>query len=152
MSYMENNELMWWGFDLSNTTHIIKAAKKLMFMCRQSPEYYLWQRRCKVGDYECPICNREFDEAVKAESHHHPKQLYSIIEEKLDEYIMTGLIDQIEPLDFVKEIMKLHEDDKVDYVNLCKGCHELFHAGDWQTINALKALKLNNRGGIENGP
>ena len=134
--YYDEAEEVYYGYDLSTDKGYDNFVKRLVLMARNTPEYKRWSKDCKVRadekmEFECPFCGVEY-EFSRIESHHYPKTLYEIFDYEVQKYIQSGTLneDYITPLEIVKNVMDLHKDNKVEYVNLCKGCHERFHAMD----------------------
>jgi hypothetical protein len=131
-------DVSWWNYNLSIPASYTRCIKQLMKICRYSIEYDYWQRmtKAKADSNACPICNVEYI-YVRAESHHHPKQMFTVIEDILQEHIHNNTIDDIEPLELVKKIMALHLEDRVEHIVLCKACHQKFHSYDPVTVKRV---------------
>ena len=140
MASNQDQGVYWWGYDLSRPQSYTKCIKQLVKICRQSLEYAEWQKQTKrgAGD-QCPICGVEYI-YVRPESHHYPKTLFEVVEEYLQEHIHNNDLDEITPLEFIKEIMDSHLQNRVNYVVLCKSCHEKYHAQDPETLRAVEQL------------
>jgi transcription elongation factor Elf1 len=121
------NSSIWYKFDLSNERQFVKCIKQLEFMIRKSLSYDSWQKRSKYSVDICPICGENF-EFIRPESHHHPETLFTICERVLQKHIDKNDLDDFTDFDICQEIMDLHFAKKVDYVVVCKHCHEKFHA------------------------
>ena len=147
---MNNNDSQssyWWGYDLGKPQAYTKCIKQLVRIARLTPEYAEWQRDSKkdAGD-ECPICGAEYI-YVRPETHHYPLTLFEVIESKMQEYIHSNFIDEITPLQLLKEVMDDHLHDKVANVVLCKACHEKYHAQDPETMKAVEQTYQKKRKG-----
>ncbi len=130
----------WWGYDLSRPQSYTKCIKQLVRIARLTPEYAEWQKESKknAGD-QCPICGVEYI-YVRPETHHYPLTLFEVIESKLQDYIHANSIDLITPLQLIKEVMEDHLHDKIQFVVLCKTCHEKYHAQDPETMRAVEQI------------
>jgi hypothetical protein len=117
---------IWYKYDLSNEKQFVLCIKKLEFMVRKSFSYDSWQKRTKYPVDACPICNDHFD-WVKPETHHHPQTLFDIVEGVLQKHIDLNDIDDFTDFDICQEIMDAHFQKKVNYIVLCKHCHEKYH-------------------------
>lgn len=124
-------DALWYNYNLSDTKEITKCVKQLERVCRSSLEYDDWQRKCKYTDSTvCPICkDNYYDNNSKCESHHHPKTLYDIVENVLDDHLEKNDLDDKTGLQIVQEVMDLHLFNKVQYINICQHCHKKYHAG-----------------------
>lgn len=124
-------DALWYNYDLTEPREITKCIKQLERICRDSLEYDDWQRKCKYTDSTiCPVCDDNYyDNNSKCESHHHPKTLYNIVENILDDHLEKNDLDDKTGLQIVQEIMDLHLFNKVQYINLCQHCHKKYHAG-----------------------
>jgi len=147
---LEELEEVWFGYDISTDKGYDQLIKKLETMCRMSPEYKVWAKDIKMKadeneEYTCPVCNIEYIYG-KMETHHHPKTLYDIVDYELQRYIQANSLNAniITPLGLCNEIMKKHLEDKVAYVNLCKSCHEKFHAMHPEIRDAVHKIYKDN--------
>jgi hypothetical protein len=124
-------DALWYNYDLTEPRDTVKCIKQLERVCRDSLEYDDWQKKCKYKDaLICPICNDDYYENnSKCESHHHPKTLFDIVEEVLEDHLEKNDLDEMTGLSIVQEIMDLHLFKKVSYINLCQHCHKKYHAG-----------------------
>ena len=117
---------IFYGFDLSNEKQFINCIKKFEFMCRKSFSYNSWQKRTKYPVSSCPICGDSF-EFVRPESHHHPQTLFAIVEGILQNHIDSNDLDDFTDFQICDEIMQAHFAKKVQYIVMCKFCHERYH-------------------------
>ena len=133
---------LWYNYDLSDTRDQVKCIKQLERVCRSSLEYDEWQRHCKYKDStDCPVCgDNYYDNNSKCESHHHPKTLYTIVEEILDDHLEKNDIDEQTGIAIVQEIMDKHMLGQVSYINLCQHCHKKYHAGHPDVENKLNEI------------
>jgi len=124
-------DALWYNYDLANAKENIKCIKQLEKICRDSLEYDEWQRRCKYADAKiCPICNDDYYENnSKCETHHHPKTLFDIVENILDNHLEKNDLDDQTGFNVVTEIMDKHMLGQVQYINLCQHCHKKYHNG-----------------------
>ncbi len=130
----------WWGYDLSKPATYSKCIKNLVKQCRTTFEYNIWQKMTKSGCGDtCPICNVEYIYS-RPESHHYPRTLYEVVEAVMQEYIHSNSIDDITPLELIKEIMDLHLANQVDNIVLCKHCHAKYHDMDPETMKQVEQL------------
>ncbi len=120
------NSPIWYKYDLSNQQQFIRCIKQMEFMCRKSFSYDSWQKRTKYPVSSCPICGEEF-QWVKPETHHHPRTLFDIVEGILQKHIDLNDLDDFTDFEIADEIMGAHFAKKVDYIVLCKHCHEKYH-------------------------
>jgi len=116
----------WNGFDLSSDSQYTKMIKKIEFLIRKSFQYDIWQKRSKIGVKECPICEENLY-YVKPESHHYPLTLFDIVDNKLQYLIQKNELDNYDEFDICQMVMHDHIMGQVDFVVLCKQCHEKFH-------------------------
>lgn len=116
----------WMGFDLSKEKHYTMLIKKLEFLIRKSIQYDIWQKRSKIGIQECPICQESLY-YLKPESHHYPETLFDIVDNCLQTHIHENDLDGLNELDIVQEVLTKHMRDNVNYIVLCKQCHEKYH-------------------------
>jgi len=132
-------DALWYDYDMSNQKDINKVIKKLEFMSRSSFEYDEWARKCKWKHaIECPICDDNYyDNNSKCETHHHPKTLYTIVENIIDTHLEKNDLDDQTSIAILQEIMDLHLLKKVVYINLCQHCHKKFHAGHPDVLNKV---------------
>ncbi len=135
-------DALWYNWDMSNQKDINKVIKKLEAVCRASLEYDEWQRTCKYRHaITCPVCDDNYyDNNSKCESHHHPKTLYTIVENIIDEHLEKNDLDDQTGFAIVQEIMDLHLLKKVQYINLCQHCHKKFHAGHPDVLNKVDTI------------
>ena len=124
-------DILWYNYDLSDPRDNIKCIKHIEKICRISLEYDEWQRTCKYKDStDCPICDDNYyDYNSKCESHHHPRTLFDIVEEILEDHLEKNDLDETTGFSLVQEVMDLHLLKKVSYINLCQHCHKKYHAG-----------------------
>jgi len=124
-------DILWYNYDLSDERQVIKCVKQIERICRDSLEYDDWQRKCKYTDStDCPICgDNYYDNNSKCESHHHPKTLFDIVENVIDDHLEKNDLDDVTGLSVVQEVMDKHLFQKVSYINLCQHCHKKYHAG-----------------------
>ena len=135
-------DALWYEYDLTDARDHIKCIKTLERICRASLEYDEWQRRCKYRDAViCPICDENYyDYNSKCETHHHPKTLFDIVENILEDHLEKNDLDEVTGLAVVQEIMDLHTFHKVQYVNLCNHCHKKYHDGHPEVQNKMVNL------------
>ena len=138
-------DALWYNWDMSNQKDINKVIKKLEAVCRASLEYDEWQRTCKYKHaIVCPVCeDNYYDNNSKCESHHHPKTLYTIVENIIDDHLEKNDLDDQTGFQIVQEIMDLHLLKKVQYINLCQHCHKKFHAGHPDVLNKVDTIFTN---------
>ena len=130
----------WWGYDLSRPQTYTKCIKQLVRIARLTLEYAEWQKETKkgVGD-QCLVCRADFM-YVRPETHHYPLTLFEVIENKLQDMIHNNTIDEIEPLEFLRAVMRDHLNGKVEHIVLCKACHEKYHMQDPETIKLIEKI------------
>lgn len=139
-------EMFWYNMDLSDERELKKAAKWIQKLCRGSLEYDLWQGRTKAGLDRCPVC-LEYYGYLPAETHHYPPTMYDLCENKLSEHIFNNDIDQITGFGVCEEIMNMHMLGIVEYVVLCKSCHEKFHAGHPEVCSKVSTTFKDQKAG-----
>lgn len=146
----DQNGKTWWGYDLTNPRAYTRCIKDLMKVCRATPEYQEWQKitKAQAGRDSCPICETEYI-YQRAESHHYPEQLFSVIEEVLQERIHDDTIDRYQPLDIVKIVMDKHIKGAVNCVVLCSACHKRFHNGDPEIMEKVGKIFTESKNGRE---
>jgi len=141
----------WWGYDLSSPQQYSRCIKLLVRIARLTPEYAEWQKESKKGaGDQCPVCGVEYI-YVKPETHHYPLTLFEVVEAKLQEYIHSNYINEITPLELIKEIMDDHLKGKIEYVVLCKTCHEKYHSQDPETMKLVEEIYQKQRKEKSNG-
>jgi len=135
----DEKDLFWYNYDLSNEKQYIKAVKHIQKLVRGSMSYDVWQKRSKIGIQECPICG-ESKEYVKLESHHYPKTLFDVIDEKIQMHIDFNTLDEKTDFDICQEIMDDHFQHKVEYVVLCEHCHKKYHDNHPEIIDETERV------------
>ncbi len=135
------NSPLWYNYDLSNPTKFIRCIKQLEFMCRKSFSYAVWQKRTKYPISMCPTCGDSF-EFVNPETHHWPETLFSVTEGILQKHIDLDDLDDFTDFEIADEIMHAHSDKKVNYIVLCKACHEKYHADHPDILESIDAAYL----------
>lgn len=155
-------DLEFYGVDLNNEKAFNLFIKKCEFLCRKSLEYEMWAKRTKAlavnqnedpekNDAElCPICGISYEYA-QAESHHHPVTLFNLCVRQFQEWVDDQILTERRPLDLIQEVMEKHLCNEVEYVVLCKHCHEKYHNGEHnitaelqKIINYKRTLKTEN--------
>jgi len=126
----------WMGFDLSSEKMYALLIKKLEFLIRKSIQYDIWQKRSKIGVNACPVC-KESLYYLKPESHHYPETLFDVCDTILQEHIYENDLDEYNELDIVQEVMTKHNTNNINYVVLCKQCHERYHSDVPDTLDAM---------------
>jgi len=116
----------WMGFDLAKEKQYSLLIKKLEFLIRKSIQYDIWQKRSKIGINECPIC-KESMYYLKPESHHFPETLFDVVDNILQQHIHDNDLDSLNELDIVQECLSKHNTNAINYIVLCKQCHEKYH-------------------------
>ena len=133
---MAANSTLWYSYDLSNEKQYFRCIKHLQKMIRGSMSYDSWQKRSKIGIDKCPICSIERD-YVTFESHHYPKTLFEVVDEYLQMLIETNTLDDKTDFEVCQEVMDLHFTRQVNYVVLCKHCHEKYHDDVPEVLNII---------------
>lgn len=133
---------LWYNYDMADTREQSKCIKHLERVCRASLEYDEWQRHCKYKDAKiCPVCADDYyDKNSKCESHHHPKTLYTIVEEILENHLELNDLDDQTGISIVQEIMDKHMLNQVQYINLCQHCHKKYHSGHPDVVNVIESI------------
>lgn len=116
----------WYQYDMTNQTGVVKCIKNLEFIVRKSMSYNKWQKETKYPVKSCPVCGDSF-EFVKPETHHYPETLFDVVESILNKKIDNSTLYDSTDFEVSNEIMINHFLKKVNYVVLCKHCHEKYH-------------------------
>ena len=144
-------DLEFYGVSLNDEKAFKLFIKKCEFLCRKSQEYEIWSKRTKAlavnqnedpqkNDAEnCPICSISYEYA-QAESHHHPITLFNLVVRQFQEWIDDQIMTEKRPLDLIQEVMDKHLCNEVEYVVLCKHCHEKYHNGEHNTTKELQKI------------
>lgn len=146
---MKEKDIFWYDYNLSDELEQKKVVKILQKICRQSIEYNTWQLRTKSGEKRCPVCS-EYYGYVPSETHHYPATMYDICDEVLQTHILDNGIDDRTSFDLCNEIMNLHYINQVQFVVLCKACHEKFHAGHPEVCTKVSEIYDLKQKGIVN--
>lgn len=139
---------IWYQYDLSNERKFIQCIKHLEMLVRRSMSYTSWQKRTKYAVTSCPTCGENFA-YVRAESHHHPITLFDIVEGILQKHIDLNDLNDFTDFQICEEIMDMHFAKKVDYVVLCKHCHEKYHDNVPDILETIDAAHLAQKKIIE---
>ena len=114
--------------DMKETKNFIKNIERQI---RSSKEYkyYIGHLNNEIGIHSCSVFGNISDdiEGITLEYHHYPFTLYEIVEICMNKFIMNNV--DFTSFDIVKEVLKLHENNKVGLVKLSKTAHDLVHAG-----------------------
>jgi hypothetical protein len=105
-------------------------------MVRKSFSYDKWQKRTKYPFDKCPTCGESF-EYVRPETHHHPRTLFDVVEGILQKHIDLNDIDTMTDFQLCDEILQAHFEKKVEYIVLCKHCHEKYHDGVPEILDTI---------------
>jgi hypothetical protein len=136
-----NEDTLWYNYDLADENMVSKLVKHLERICRASLEYELWAKDTKENDpnaITCPICeDNYYEKCSKCETHHHPQTLYNIVDEILYKYIDDNTLNSKRGLDIVREVMDLHTQRRVSFINLCVHCHKKYHQGHSDVMNKM---------------
>lgn len=144
-------DLEFYGVSLNDEKAFNLFIKKCEFLCRKSQEYEIWAKRTKAlavnqnedpqkNDAEnCPICSISYEYA-QAESHHHPITLFNLVVRQFQEWIDDQIMTEKRPLDLIQEVMDKHLCNEVEYVILCKHCHEKYHNGEHNITKELQKI------------
>jgi len=135
---------IWYNFDLSNQGQFIRCIKKLEYLARKSMSYDLWQKRSKYSVTECPVCGESF-EFVNPETHHHPRTLFDIVEGILQKHIDLNDLNDFTDFQICEEIMNAHFEKKVDYIVLCKHCHDKYHNNVPEVLECIDECQMKQR-------
>ena len=65
---------------------------------------------------------------LKPESHHYPETLFDVVDNILQEHIQNNDLDEFDEFDISQEVMSKHKMNQVNFIVLCKQCHERYHA------------------------
>jgi len=149
MAKQENPTPEWLGQDLSSEKIYTFVIKKIEFLVRKSFRYDMWQKRSKVGAKDCPICKENFY-YLKPESHHYPRTLFDIVDNILQHHIAENDIDECTEFEICDEVMNEHFQNKVDFVVLCKQCHEKYHDSVPDVIAKMSKAQQEQKDEVKN--
>lgn len=148
--FEDDCNIFWYNYDLNDQKDYNKAIMRIKVSAQKSLEYDVWQAKTKINEEICPVCNAPYT-YVKADTHHHPLTITSVIENIMDELIMSNVINDHSFLEVVQLVMAKHLQNKIDYIVLCNHCHEKYHANDPEVMvgvnEAFKRLKDENNKG-----
>ena len=133
----ENKDAFWYDYDLTNERQYVRAVKHIQKIIRGSMTYNVWQKRSKIGIELCPVCG-ESREYIKLESHHYPKTLFDVVDDKLQMYIDLDELEEHTDFDICQEVMDDHLQRKVEYVVLCEHCHKKYHDDHPEIIDQVE--------------
>jgi len=138
------DDVYWYDYDLSFEKMYRMCIRHLEKTIRSSMEYDLWARWCKQNDPNsmvCPICgDNYYEKNSKCETHHHPKTLYVIVDDIVSLMIDNNALEKTTAYDIVKQVLDLHMENGVSYINLCVHCHNKYHAGNPDVNDKLYKL------------
>lgn len=137
---MSKKDIFFYDFDMSSQKDVVRAIKVFEFIVRKSMSYNIWQKRSKIPINECPVCNTDFN-FIKAETHHHPETLFDIVSKIIESHIDKNDLDDFTDFDICQEIMNLHTTKKVDYIVLCKHCHDKYHSDLPEVVEVMDELQ-----------
>lgn len=143
----EQEDLLWYSFNMADEKEFKLAVKSIQKICRGSLEYDMWQTRSKAGSSCCPVC-KEYYNYVKAETHHYPATMYDVTERVLERHVFENTIDDMTGFSICQEVMNQHFLGNVEYVVLCKACHEKFHANHPEVIKQVAEIFQAQKDGI----
>lgn len=135
----EQEDLLWYSYNMAEEREFKTAVKAVQKICRSSLEYDLWQTRSKADSSSCPVCG-EFYNYVKAETHHYPKTMFDICEDVVERHVFENTIDDQSGFGICQEVMNLHFLGNVNFVVLCKACHEKFHADHPEVVKKVSEV------------
>jgi len=135
---------IWYKYDLANQAHYVRCIKQLEFMVRKSMGYDSWQKRTKYSVTICPTCGESF-EFVSPETHHHPRTLFDVVDDILQKHIDLNTLDDMTDFDICQEIMELHFNKKVQFIVLCKHCHEKYHSDVPEILECINEAQVNQQ-------
>lgn len=107
----------------------IKVVEKIIRASQEYREYIKYLKE-NIDMNHCSFftnVNNIRSNKVKIEIHHHPFDLFMIVETVLKKYIDNGL--ELNYFTIAEEVMKLHFQDKVGLIPLSKTVHDLYHFG-----------------------
>jgi len=143
MSGNEEEELLWYKYDLADPKDLSKAIVKLKNGAKSTLEYEVWARQTKqnknTDNSKCRVCG-EYYNFIKADTHHHPKTISEVIEDVINEEVMKNTMVDNTYLDMLQKIMMKHFLKDVDYIVLCTHCHEKYHNNDPVVFNKVKEI------------
>ncbi len=145
----DNPTAEWMGNDLSNDRAYTFVIKRLEFLCRKSFRYDIWQKRSKIGAKDCPVCSENFY-YLKPESHHYPLTLFDIVDNILQHHIEENDLDDCTEFELCDEIMNKHFRNQVDFVVLCKQCHEKYHDHVPDVVTAMPKAQQKQKAEVQN--
>jgi hypothetical protein len=145
----ENPTAEWLGNDLGSEKEYVWVIKKIEFLIRKSFRYDIWQKRSKIGAKNCPICNEDFY-YLKPESHHYPETLFDIVDNILQKHISNNDLDDLTEFELCDEVMNRHFSNLVDFVVLCKQCHEKYHDHVPDVVQAMPKAQQKQKEEVQN--
>jgi transcription elongation factor Elf1 len=92
----------------------------------------------------CPICGDSF-QFVKPETHHYPRTLFAVVEGILQNHIDKNDLDNFTDFQICEEIMQAHFAKKVDYIVLCKHCHDKYHNDVPDILDAIDEAQIKQK-------
>lgn len=140
---------IWYQYDLANERQFIRCIKHLEMLVRKSMSYAAWQKRTKYPVTECPLCGENFH-YVRAESHHHPATLFDVVEGILQKHIDLNNLNDFTDFQIAEEIMQEHFAKKVEYIVLCKHCHEKYHDNVPEILETIDEAHIKQKEIINN--
>ena len=145
----ENPTAEWMGNDLSSEKVYTFVIKRLEFLVRKSFRYDIWQKRSKIGAKDCPVCKENFY-YLKPESHHYPLTLFDVVDNILQHHIEENDLDECTEFELCDEIMNKHFTNQVDFIVLCKQCHEKYHDHVPDVVTAMPKAQQEQKAEVQN--
>lgn len=145
----DNPTAEWMGNDMSSEKVYTFVIKRLEFLVRKSFRYDIWQKRSKIGAKDCPVCEENFY-YLKPESHHYPLTLFDIVDNILQHHIEENDLDDCTEFELCDEIMNKHFTNQVDFVVLCKQCHEKYHDHVPDVVTAMPKAQQKQKAEVKN--
>jgi len=114
-------------FDHSKYTKFIKNVENQI---RTSDEYsnYIYYLKSEIHLNKCAILGNIDDEMTDIEFHHYPFTLYDIVNVVTAKKILNK--EKVSTFIIIDKVLKLHYENKIGLVPLCKTIHQLAHAGE----------------------
>jgi hypothetical protein len=109
----------------------VRFIKKIEAIIRGSAEYkaYIGYLRADLGMDHCsflPNLDMSMDE-IGLEMHHAPLTLYAIVDIVITHRLARG--QAVTSLSVADEVMRMHFENKIGLVPLCRSAHKLVHSG-----------------------
>jgi len=124
----------------------VRYIKKIESMVRSSQEYreFVSYIREELQFNHCSLLNTLTSDNVSVELHHHPFNLFDIVETEINKHIVKG--DLFNTFIISANVMNTHYKNYIGLIPLSKTMHELVHSADSSRITLPKKLVIGNFG------